>query len=109
MARDTDDTQTAETLTTAYDWPEDHPREDVEHVGILEKGTNVFYESGTSMFFHTELDEEREEHTFVEGSERELQPQETLADAIESIGETTGWDSLSEWAEEHLESDDEES
>ncbi|WP_439027170.1 hypothetical protein [Haloarchaeobius sp. DT45] len=46
------------------------------------------------------------EHTVVEGFERELNPEETLADAIESIGETTGWDSLREWAEEHLESDD---
>ncbi|MCT9097586.1 hypothetical protein [Haloarchaeobius sp. HME9146] len=88
-----------------YDWPlDDRPRDDVEHVGLLEKGTNVFYQPANSMFFTTEIDEERRAHTFVEGSERELNPEETPAEAIESIGETTGWDSLSEWAEEHLES-----
>ncbi|WP_435333615.1 hypothetical protein [Haloarchaeobius sp. TZWWS8] len=89
------------------DWPTgDNPRDDVEHVGVLNKGMNVFYQPNSSMFFTTEVDEEREEHTFVEGTDRELRPGETLGEAIESVGEKTGWESLSEWAENHLESDE---
>jgi hypothetical protein len=67
---------------------------------------NVVSQPGRTLFFPAELDDERQEHPFIEWSDRELNSAETLADAIESIGEKTGWDSLSDWDEEHLESDE---
>ncbi|WP_435346304.1 hypothetical protein [Haloarchaeobius sp. HRN-SO-5] len=82
----------------------DPAHEDTEHVGVLEKGTNVFYQANESMFYHTELDEERQEHTFVRDSGRHVGAEETVASVIEDIGDS--WDSLSEWAKDHLEDDE---
>lgn len=84
----------------------DPAHEEAEHVGILGQGTNVFYHPERSTFYRTEHDAERDEHTVVPESERELQPEETLGEAIEEIGDRTGWESLSEWAEEHLTDDE---
>ncbi|MFD1646486.1 hypothetical protein [Haloarchaeobius litoreus] len=38
-------------------------------------------------------------------SERELQPEETLGEASETVGEKSGWETLSEWADDHLTGD----
>ena len=83
----------------------DPAHQSTEHVGILSQGSNVFYDPERSVFFRTEHGS-ADEHTVVPGSERELDPGETLGEAIETLGEKTGWESLSEWAEEHLESDE---
>lgn len=76
-------------------------------VGTIPGGpAPVFYDERSRTVFEAEADHESRELVPVAGSERELDPSETLADALEEIADETGWESLSDWAEEHLENDE---
>jgi len=63
----------------------------------------VFYDEGTGTLFSGEVDEDEEQVVPVPDTEVDLEPGETLGEALERVGEQTGWDSLSVFAREHLE------
>ncbi|WP_435359357.1 hypothetical protein [Haloarchaeobius sp. DFWS5] len=93
--------------TATADWsPNDHSGDEFEHVGLLSQGTNVYYDRDLSMFFYSDTPEADGSETGLDDSGRALEPTETLGEAIEAIGEKTGWDSLSDWANEHLTADE---
>jgi hypothetical protein len=89
-----------------YDeWTVANNRE-TEYLGLARGSTPMLYEPSTNRMYEGNLDRENERIVPREGTERELDPEETLGEALESIGEKTGWDSLSSLADEHLTDDD---
>ncbi|WP_458206311.1 hypothetical protein [Haladaptatus sp. NG-SE-30] len=77
-----------------------------EYVGVKDEGDPVFYNPESRSTFRGRVHPEDEQITPVEGSEESLGAGESLGQAIERLGEKTGWESLSEFAREHLESDE---
>ncbi|WP_435077989.1 hypothetical protein [Halococcus sp. AFM35] len=76
-----------------------------EYLGLARGDTPMLYEPSTNRLYEGNLDRENERIVPREETERELDPEETLGEALESIGEKTGWDSLSSFADEHLTDD----
>ncbi|WP_227376500.1 hypothetical protein [Haladaptatus halobius] len=88
-------------------WNIDHDEYNrAEYVGVMGEGHPVFYDPEKRSTFRGRAHPEDERITPVEGSEESLGVEETVGEAIERLGEKTGWESLSEFAREHLESDD---
>jgi len=67
---------------------------------------SVFYDTGTETLFSGDVDRDGERIVPTPDGEFDLAPGETLGEALERVGEETGWDSLSAFAQEHLEDDD---
>lgn len=84
-------------------WPmRNRERTDAEHVGLVDQNSSMFYFPATSeMVRYEPADEE-----LVEVSSYRVEAEETIADAVERVGDELGWDSLTEWAEEHVEPDE---
>jgi hypothetical protein len=76
-----------------------------EHRYALHGG--VFYDGETHTLFSGDVNEDDERIVPVPDAEVDLEPGETLGEALERVGEQTGWDSLSEFARDHLEDDEE--
>jgi hypothetical protein len=85
-------------------WTVANDRE-TQYLGLARGDTPMLYEPSTNRLYEGNLDRENERIVPREETERELNPEETLGEALESIGERTGWDSLSSFADEHLTDD----
>ncbi len=86
-----------------YDeWPVDGG--ETRYLGVAGEGGAMLYNPTTNELTRGEVDELNDR--IVPGeTERELDPGESLGEALESIGDSLGWESLSEFAEEHLDAD----
>jgi len=67
---------------------------------------SVFYDVGTGTLFSADIDRESERVVPAPDTELAVEPGETLGEALEHVGEETGWDALSEFAQDHLEDDE---
>ncbi|WP_331234443.1 hypothetical protein [Natronorarus salvus] len=86
-----------------YDeWPVDGG--ETRYLGVAGEGVAMLYNPTTDELTRGEIDE-RNERIVPGETERELDPGESLGDALASIGESVDWESLSEFAEEHLDAD----
>lgn len=96
---------------TEYDdWEiEDEQYHEARYVGLLGGTQQWFYSHRDNTLFEGEVDDENRRIRPVADSERELGPEDTVGKALENLGDELGWDSLSEFAEEHLEGDEDES
>ncbi|MFB6132053.1 MAG: hypothetical protein ABEJ44_01450 [Halanaeroarchaeum sp.] len=92
-----------------YDqWPV-ADNEEATFVGAVSgQGTTmpIYYDKSEGVFFGAEIDEEYEQFRRLPDQEWVEDPTESLGEAIERLGEELGWESLSEFAESHLEDDD---
>lgn len=90
-----------------YDeWPvEGHASREVNYLGIS-NGAPQFYRPDTNSIYRGTVDERNRRIRLNETSQRTLKPEETLGDVIKALGERTGWDSLSEFAQEHFSTDE---
>jgi hypothetical protein len=84
----------------------DHRNDDVEYLGTTMGGGPMFFDSADRTLFEGEYDEN--DDTIVERSEteRELEPRESVGEALESLGDDLDWDSLSEFARERVQTDE---
>jgi hypothetical protein len=80
--------------------------ENFEYIGQVDGGSPMLFDSSTNTIYEAEADVENEHLIPRPNTEQELEPEETLSKAIEMIGEKTGWESLSEFANDHLNDDD---
>lgn len=65
----------------------------------------VFYAPSSESLFEARADETEKRITPKGDTERSIDAEESIGEAIERFGEEVGWDGLSEWAREHLESE----
>lgn len=97
---------TIESEYSADDWRLDTD-EDYEFLGERAgDGRPVFFDSDTNSVYLADVDEAAQRVIPDTDGDGELNPGETLGEYLERIGEETGWDSLSQFAREHLEDDD---
>jgi hypothetical protein len=89
-----------------YDeWPlEDHDPKEMNYLGLVSGGSPYFHHDDSDTIYRGNVDETRQQIRLIEDTEH---AGEALGDIIESIGDRTGWESLSEFAQEHLEGEDE--
>ena len=119
MSRDpaeTDETEpTSEAKDIRYDeWPlegHDDPDRQPTYLGIMNPGDEegeraVFYDDRKEAIFEADVEETEQRHVPREDTERELEPTDTLGEALEDLGDSLEWDSLSAFARERLQSDD---
>lgn len=88
------------------DWP---VRSDsrYKYIGLLgSSGHPVLYNPDEKALYRAYPEEEARELTVKESPIRRLEPAETLGEALETVGEELGWESLSEFAREYLESEE---
>lgn len=87
-----------------YDeWPmEDHDPKEVNYLGLVSNGAPYFHHADSGTVYRGNVDAVNQRIRLEEDTEHDIEPGKALGDAIESIGERTGWDSLSEFAQEHL-------
>lgn len=104
-ARDpTEDASATPTEPRYDDWPiNDDERAGATYVGLTSGGIPVFHTGGT--VFQGRVDEENREIVPRPDTDRELEPGETLGELVEELGETLGWESLSEFGEQHRSDD----
>lgn len=100
MARDTADRRSP----NYDDWPVESDSR-TEYLGLVGGGSPMLYEPSTNRIYEGRIDDENERLVPKTDTERELNPEETLGETLEDIGEKTGWDSLSSFADEHLTED----
>lgn len=67
----------------------------------------LIYDDEERTIFEADVEQTDQQLVPREESERELGPSETLGEVLEDVGDSLGLDSLSEFAEERLQSDDE--
>ncbi|MFU8869509.1 hypothetical protein [Natronococcus sp.] len=84
---------------------DEHSEDDVEYVGSTAEGTPMFFDTASRSVFEGEYDGEE---TVVDrhGSERELEDRASVGEAIETLGDELGWESLSEFGREHTRDDE---
>ena len=87
------------------EWDIDDDRYEGVSFAGMSGASPVFYAPSSRALFEGTVDEENQRITPEEGSERTIDAKESIGEAIERFGEEVGWDGLSEWAREHLESD----
>ncbi|MXV61982.1 hypothetical protein GS429_07905 [Natronorubrum sp. JWXQ-INN-674] len=85
---------------------DDHRENDVEYVGSTATGNPLFFDTADRTVFEGDHDEDGETIVEVPGTERELEPRESLGEGLESLGDDLDWDSLSEFARERVQTDD---
>lgn len=84
--------------------PEDRPR----FLGTVSGGaTPAYYVPGDHRVETGDLDRNGDLERDPDGESWTLEAEEEVGEFLERIGEERGWDSLSEWAREHLEHEDE--
>lgn len=91
---------------------EDYSIKDRDHstyLGTVGDGTALLYNSEDHIVFRGNPHEDEETIRPVEGSDRKLDEDESIADEIRRIADEHGWESVSEFAEEHLGADESES
>lgn len=81
---------------------QDYEHDDVEYIGES-KTMPYYYTEPDDKVFGAKVNEEDERLEPDPETERTLDAEEELGEVLEEIGEKTGWESLSEWAREHLE------
>lgn len=79
---------------------------DVEYVGSSATGNTLFFDSANRTLFEGEYDENDDRIVALPETERELEPRESLGEALESLGDELDWDSLSEFARDRIQADD---
>ena len=113
---ETDESEpTSEAKDIRYDeWPlegHDDPEQQPTYLGIMNPGDEeqeraVFYDDRKEAIFEADIEENEQRYVPREDTERELEPTDTLGEALEDLGDSLEWDSLSEFAREQLQSDD---
>ncbi|WP_255168695.1 hypothetical protein [Natrononativus amylolyticus] len=100
-ARDpTGDATTPGTDPAFDDWPiSEGEHAGASYVGTTTGGVPVYHGDGT--VFQGRVDEDNREIVPDRDTERELEPGETLGELLEEMGDTLGWESLSEYGERH--------
>lgn len=88
-------------------WPTEGEHDDeAKYVGVVEGGGGAwFYNEEDHSIFEREIDAD-DERLLPASDEQSIPEDETLGEAIERLGDELGWRSLSEFAREHLESDE---
>jgi hypothetical protein len=88
-----------------YDeWPlEDHDPKEMNYLGLVSGGSPYFHHDDSNTIYRGTVDDAKERIRLSEDTEH---AGEALGDVIESIGDRTGWESLSEFAQEHLEDEE---
>lgn len=88
----------------------DVERTDVEWIGFTAKGKGAprLYEPHNETTYEGTIDEENERVVLDPDSGRELGSRDALGEYIEEVGDEHGWHWLSDFAEEHVESDESE-
>ena len=76
----------------------------VEFLGTRDDGTPAYYDSNEHATFEGEVD--HDEQRVRPTNERSLDAEQKLGEALEELGDATGWDSLSEFARKHLEDEE---
>jgi hypothetical protein len=87
-----------------YDeWPmEAHDAREMNYLGLVSNGAPYFYHADSGTVYQGRVDNVNQRLRLEEDVEHDIEPGKALGDAIESIGERTGWESLSEFAQEHF-------
>lgn len=87
------------------DWPVEDDYQEATYVGHVEGGGAWFYSEADGTLLERAVD--RDDRRLLPASdEREVPPDESLGRAVERLGDDLGWESLSAFAREHLESDE---
>ena len=86
---------------------DDQRRDDVEYVGSTATGSPMFFDAENRSLFEAEYDDDSDTIVGRPETERELEPRESLGEALESLGDDLDWESLSEFARECVQTDDE--
>lgn len=68
--------------------------------------SGVYYDPASHSLFAGEADESSGSIVPDLDSEVDIDPQQTLGEALEQVGDEVGWASLSEFAEAHLQDDE---
>ncbi|MFB6254701.1 MAG: hypothetical protein ABEI06_08830 [Halobacteriaceae archaeon] len=71
------------------------------------RGMPMYYDENKRTVMEGRLNHEEEKIELLEDDAIDLDPEETLGSALKRLGEESGWDTLTEFAEEHLDPDDE--
>lgn len=88
------------------DWTIDHS-ESLRYLGTTDDGqTAAFYHADEHAVYHGDLDYDERTVTAHDESAHSLDASDSLGRFLEDVGDETGWDSLSEFAENHLEDED---
>lgn len=83
------------------------PEGDWEYLGTVpQEDAPMLYNVETGFVHRALVDHERERLTPEDESTWELDPEETLGEFLERVGQDVGWESLSEFARDHLEDGD---
>lgn len=81
--------------------------DDRTYVGVLAgEGTPTFVDPNNGSLYSGRIDSAGQRVTPGDEHDIEIQPGEEIGEFLERVGEKTGWESLSEFAREHLEDDD---
>lgn len=80
----------------------DYSRKEMDYLGTASYGVPYFHHADSSTIYEGSVDDTKEQIRLREDTAHEIEPGKTLGETIESIGEQTGWESLSEFAQEHL-------
>ena len=90
-----------------YDeWPiKDHEQMEMTYLGLVGNGSPYFHHDRSGTVYEGTVDEARQQISLTEDTEHSIDS-ETLGETIESIGERAGWESLSEFAQEHLQDEE---
>lgn len=88
--------------TSAYSEYEVRGGEDYEYLGTTDDGAPVLYDQSEGTVHRGEVD--GSDTMLIPDTEPswDIQPQETVGEFLERVGESVGWDSLSQFAREHL-------
>jgi hypothetical protein len=79
----------------------------VEFLGQRDDGTPAYYDKNNHVTFEGDVDHENRRVTPT--NERSLDAEEKLGEVIEEFGDAVGWESLSDFAREHLEDESDDS
>lgn len=77
--------------------------EDTEYLGVLGGGTALYYHESTGSFFEGYRNEPGDGLRLERNEDYEVDADDGLGAVLEEIGDELGWESLSEFAEDHLE------
>lgn len=76
----------------------DYDRKEMNYLGVAGHGTPYFHHDESDTIYEGNVDNTKRQIRLTEHDSGSG----TLGGTIESIGEQTGWESLSEFAQEHL-------
>lgn len=76
--------------------------EDAEYLGVLTNGAPLYYHEPTRAIYEGHETESGDGVRFEERQDFDLAPEDPLARVLAEIGDGLGWESLSEFAHEHI-------